>query len=369
MDNCITILIGHYDDGNLATRDRTLKRQISNFKIQKGVRTQIIICDDGSLWSSRFENYNVDKTGYCSIIPGSEVAEYECDYLVRINSKKGYSKPLVMNAAIENCGVYENLLIMDDDWFFHNPFSLKRICFSLKDNVFVVSRIFNRSYGNKMVQGTGIGIKRTPFSAAGKFNYFGYNDPKASCGLDSDLWNTFYHIVVNNRAQYRATYLNQIVIHPLNIKKESRWKKTVDIEKFLKVTKNFFNGVSIFELDCRRHWEWLTFHNGSLDDFNDNKKSSLTGNTHLRNRCVVWGVGERFNQNKDSLIKSLDIIGLIDNNQCLWGKKIEGIFVFAPENIAKLNPELIFICSLYYQDIIEQINIMYPKLRERIVVV
>ena len=71
-------------------------------------------------------------------------------------------------------------------------------------------------------------------------------------------------------------------------------------------------------------------------------------------KIIVFGLGRIYQKFKDAL-KGHQVVGYIDNNRELWGKEIDGIKVYRPDEINLLSYDFICIMSKYEEEMKEQL--------------
>lgn len=91
------------------------------------------------------------------------------------------------------------------------------------------------------------------------------------------------------------------------------------------------------------------------DDAKRKKVKSLLEKIKANARVVLYGAGKH----TERLLllpecRKINIIKIIDKDQSLKGKKIHGIEVTSPDEIEKINPDIIIISSFAYQEQIEE---------------
>lgn len=74
-------------------------------------------------------------------------------------------------------------------------------------------------------------------------------------------------------------------------------------------------------------------------------------------KIIVFGLGNFYQEQKYKLknFKEVDIVAFTDNNQALWGKKVENVPVIAPDTIGIQVYDKIIIMSIYVSEIYEQL--------------
>lgn len=74
--------------------------------------------------------------------------------------------------------------------------------------------------------------------------------------------------------------------------------------------------------------------------------------------AVIWGAGEICSRILKQKVLYCDytIKAIIDNDKSKWGDKLLGYDIIAPNDLARISPNAVIVCSKYYEDIKEQIN-------------
>lgn len=79
-------------------------------------------------------------------------------------------------------------------------------------------------------------------------------------------------------------------------------------------------------------------------------------------RFVIFGTGKMYQENKLNIRKDAEIVAFIDNMPDKWGQEIDGIKVYAPEELNHLDYDVIFIMSIHWLDMQQQLRSMgIPK--------
>ncbi len=74
-------------------------------------------------------------------------------------------------------------------------------------------------------------------------------------------------------------------------------------------------------------------------------------------KIILFGLGNFYKENRETLhgISGLEIAALTDNNDALWGRKVDGILVVPPAEILSVQYDNILIMSLYKNEIFQQL--------------
>lgn len=79
-------------------------------------------------------------------------------------------------------------------------------------------------------------------------------------------------------------------------------------------------------------------------------------------RFVIFGIGNMYQKYKSTFKKDIEITAFIDNQQEKWGKKTDGIMVYAPEELNQLNYDAVFILSVHCLEMrMQLLRIGIPK--------
>lgn len=86
-------------------------------------------------------------------------------------------------------------------------------------------------------------------------------------------------------------------------------------------------------------------------------------------RAVIWGAGgtaKEFYLRK-VMSRNYDIIGIVDSNAALWGTKFYDFYIESPDKLKQYNYDIIVVCSLCYEEIIERLTKYYMISRKQII--
>lgn len=75
-------------------------------------------------------------------------------------------------------------------------------------------------------------------------------------------------------------------------------------------------------------------------------------------KLVIWGLGKtlsHFLEFKKGYISDYELVAFVDNNEELWGTYRYGIPVISPQKLAVTDFDRILICSIYHEEIKEQL--------------
>ena len=199
----ISVIISHYSPcENQSYYQRMLKENIEI--ISKQVRRdklEIIICDDGSEWSSSLvsgDDIYIQKGA--NKTSNKYLNQLNYDLYLRSASGIYYKNSLLKNMAIK-LAKYENLLILDDDTRLRNN-AIKKYLKYLKQYDFVKGRVIKdwrmpHTYLSKEVQGTNYAIKKSLYFETGGFSQYLYED---SWGEDDEI-NWLVYETLNDKGQ------------------------------------------------------------------------------------------------------------------------------------------------------------------------
>ena len=62
---------------------------------------------------------------------------------------------------------------------------------------------------------------------------------------------------------------------------------------------------------------------------------------------LVFGSGKTYQENKIFISKDDKIVGFLDNNLELFGKQMDGVLIYNPNDISKLSYDKIILMSIY----------------------
>lgn len=63
-------------------------------------------------------------------------------------------------------------------------------------------------------------------------------------------------------------------------------------------------------------------------------------------RVIVFGVGKYYKNRKDLFPKDTEVVAGIDNNCSLWGKTVDNLTIYSPDNLKELSFDIIILMSL-----------------------
>lgn len=72
-------------------------------------------------------------------------------------------------------------------------------------------------------------------------------------------------------------------------------------------------------------------------------------------KIIIFGTGQMYRENRDCISYNDEIIGFLDNNQKLWGTKIDGKIVYNPGEILNIEFDKIILMSTYALDMKKQL--------------
>lgn len=78
----------------------------------------------------------------------------------------------------------------------------------------------------------------------------------------------------------------------------------------------------------------------------------------MKKKVIIWGVGgtARDFLNKKGFYREFEIIALVDNDSQKWGEQYYGYLVVEPQELNHMEYDYVIICSLYDQEIREQLE-------------
>jgi len=248
----LSIVIAHYLPENFTNINPLYKTLDILEKQSKKHKIEVIIADDGSLYTKDIlENYSgkikipKDKRDIYYLknrkleilktsigIKSTLIKKWV--YLPKL--KQCMSKARVTNYAV-NLAESENLFLLDDDNYFITDDSIAKITNLFNRYDFIVGQIKDnnnklRNFKSNRVQGTTIGIKKKIFQ---DINGLGVWTEDFSCGIDSDLWMKVFKYLQENK-NLRACYTNEFSTYDSYSK---RWKKFTKLLQDFKLKKEF----------------------------------------------------------------------------------------------------------------------------------
>ena len=72
-------------------------------------------------------------------------------------------------------------------------------------------------------------------------------------------------------------------------------------------------------------------------------------------KIVIFGTGAFYRNIKDNIPDSVEITGFLDNNSALWGACVDGVPVYAPEDVFDLAFDRIVLCSVKAPEMEDQL--------------
>tara|TARA_B100000315_G_C14534827_1_gene567931 strand:- start:459 stop:1469 length:1011 start_codon:yes stop_codon:yes gene_type:complete len=263
----ITVIISHYSpvenqgyyQGILMDNVRIISSQISRDNLE------IIICDDGSKWSSSLTSNNgIYILKNIQDTSNKFLKNLNCDLYLRYPSGRYYKNSLLKNTAI-NMAKFENILILDDDTML-NKNAIKKYLKYLKDYDYVKGRVVKywkipHTYFSNEVQGTNYAIKKYLYIKTGGFSEYLYDD---SWGEDDEINWLIYKTIKyesKNNNNNGGCYAGDIIGKDIE---SGRWKIGDKMgnpdERWENFRQNFINihGLSPNNNDSRKKWKWLT---------------------------------------------------------------------------------------------------------------
>ena len=77
-----------------------------------------------------------------------------------------------------------------------------------------------------------------------------------------------------------------------------------------------------------------------------------------RMKIIIFGTGSsavRYVERNNEYFDNMEILAFADNNKKKWGNKLKGKKIISPQDINKYNYDIILICSVYEEEIHNQI--------------
>lgn len=234
----ISIIIAHYAPANEALKYRELlKKTIQSIRHQRfNDNIEIIVCDDGSEWSSKLSNgssiciYYKDKINSLN-----QLKDLNIDIFLTLPNNGEYRGIVLKNKAIE-ISSYEKVVILDDDHPFLNKSCLKRFDKYLENYEYIRGRVIGPTgipqlFKSKNAQGTTYGFNKDLYLRIGGFGKYLYNN---GTGEDNDiLWRIYSYFIKNYPNKIKAAYAGDIITKDLAT---NRWKKR-SLEAISKILK------------------------------------------------------------------------------------------------------------------------------------
>lgn len=79
-------------------------------------------------------------------------------------------------------------------------------------------------------------------------------------------------------------------------------------------------------------------------------------------RCVIFGTGKMYQDNKDKIRRDVEVVAFIDNQQDKWGGLLDGIRIYPPGDLRRLKFDFIFLLSIHHFEMRKQLLSMgIPK--------
>ncbi len=82
-------------------------------------------------------------------------------------------------------------------------------------------------------------------------------------------------------------------------------------------------------------------------------------------KVIIWGTGKFYQNRKDELAEfhQIEIIAFCDNDNALWGKTMDGIFIIPPNKIKSLVYDAILIMNIYEKEV--QLQLLTMGIQEK----
>lgn len=236
----VSIIIAHYDpDGKTTFYRNILKRTLQSICNQVyDDQIEVILCDDGSKWSTNHLN-TIEFVHYQkeTIQQTEWLNDLEIDQYLYINSANNYWAIRLKHKAF-TLASYDKIVILDDDHPFMSNKAIQRYDAYLNKYDFIRGRIIGPTgiphlFASRNAQGTNYGLKKDLY-----FKFGGYGDYLFENGYGEDddiLWNIFTTLTNSGKDLYprRAGFAGDIVTKDLV---SGRWLPE-DINKKRKETK------------------------------------------------------------------------------------------------------------------------------------
>lgn len=228
MTDCggISVIIAHFDPSSKGGRCRhILKKTIESIYAQKiDFKIEIIICDDGSNWSTELAG----KLGEITEIKGkrlklsSNFRDLNVDRYLYLHSNKKFGKAILVHHAYLEAK-HSKIVSLDDDHPFIRKDSLRRFYEYLDKYEYVRGRIIGpdgipQLFSSRKVQGTTMAFRKELYQGIGGLGDYLF---EGLSGEDDDFtWQTYSYLTKKYSGQKMACYAGEIVTRDLL---SSRW--------------------------------------------------------------------------------------------------------------------------------------------------
>ncbi len=220
-----SVIIAHYAPLNNTAKYRNLlKLTIASIRSQKySGQVEIIVCDDGSAWSSSLaKDQRITEFNTSEIREVPQLADLEVDRYLLLPDSGGY-RGVVMKDYAFRTAKFDKIIVLDDDHPFISRKALERFDRYMDKYDFVRGRIVGPTgipqlFSSKNAQGTTYGLKREVYLRFGGYADFLYENAK---GEDNDLlWQVYKTLSECYPGQIKAAYAGDIVTKDLA---SNRW--------------------------------------------------------------------------------------------------------------------------------------------------
>jgi len=222
----ISVIISHFaPKGNEDKWRNILLKTIRSIRSQKvNFQVEIIVCDDGSTWSSSIggDPDTIIDLSKSQISKLKIFKDLDVDRYLYINSGDKYYRARLLHYAYSNAK-YSKIVTLDDDHQFTNKKSLMRYYNYLNKYDFVRGRIMGSDgtpqlFSSTSVQGTNQGFTKSIYKKIGGLGYYLF---EGLSGADDDLtWKIYDYLSRNYPNQKKACFAGEIITHNA---KGSRW--------------------------------------------------------------------------------------------------------------------------------------------------
>jgi glycosyltransferase involved in cell wall biosynthesis len=225
-DKGITVVISHFapQQNELECRNLLLDCIKSIRSQQHDFTIEIIVCDDGSSWSTiigKDEETIVDLKK--SELEAFRIfSDVDADRYLYINSGSRYLRSRLLHHAYANAK-YQKIVTLDDDHHFRKPNDLNKYYQYLDKYEFVRGRIIGpdgipQLFETAAVQGTNEAFTKDIYSAIGGLGSYLF---EGHSGADDDLtWQFYDYLVKKYPNEIKAAYAGEICTHD---RPGSRW--------------------------------------------------------------------------------------------------------------------------------------------------
>lgn len=222
----ITVVISHFAPKENEKECRSLLLDaIASIRMQSvDFEIEIIVCDDGSSWSSvigKDENTIVDLNKI-QMVQFDIFKDVDADRYLYLNSGSKYLRAKLLHHAYSNAK-YEKVVTLDDDHHFRKRDDLTKYFHYLDRYEFVRGRIIGpdgipQLFETTAVQGTNQAFTKDIYNSIGGLGSYLF---EGLSGADDDLTWQFYDFLINKYpSEIKAAYAGEICTHD---RAGSRW--------------------------------------------------------------------------------------------------------------------------------------------------